>query len=113
MAETETESQYKRGFIGRVREARIARALKQWQIADALGMAQDKYKQYETRSYLPHHLIGRFCVICRVDPDWLITGHGKRSPKGLRVACDKSPLRDYTDAIIDVWKNLPLGIEDK
>lgn len=81
MADSESEAEYKQGFIGRTREARIARSLKQWELADALGMPQDKYKQYETRSYLPHHLIGRFCIICRVDPEWLVTGRGKMVPK--------------------------------
>ena len=81
MAEVETESQFKQGFMRRVKEARISRALKQWEIADALGMAQDKYKQYETRSLLPHHLIGRFCIICRVDEKWLVTGRGKMAPQ--------------------------------
>ncbi|HXJ02899.1 MAG TPA: hypothetical protein VNH44_16890 [Micropepsaceae bacterium] len=81
MAESETEAEYKQGFIRRVKDARIARALKQWEIADALGMPQDKYKQYETRSLLPHHLMGRFCIICRVDEKWLVTGRGKMVPK--------------------------------
>ena len=81
MAESETETEYKQGFMRRVKEARIARALKQWELADALGMPQDKYKQYEGRSLLPHHLIGRFCIICRVDPEWLVTGRGKMAVK--------------------------------
>lgn len=81
MADSETEAEFKQGFMNRTREARIARALKQWEIADALGMPQDKYKQYETRSLLPHHLIGRFCIICRIDPEWLVTGRGKMVPK--------------------------------
>ena len=70
----------------RVAQARIARNLKQWQIAEALGMAQDKYKQYESRSLLPHHLIGRFCIVTRVDPEWLITGRGQKPLKPLQLA---------------------------
>lgn len=81
MAETETEAQYKSAFIARVKTARMARNFKQWQLAEALGMPQDKYKQYETRSLLPHHLIGRFCIITHVEPEWLLTGRGE---KGLR-----------------------------
>lgn len=81
MADQQTETQYKSAFIARVKAARIARNFKQWQIAEALGMPQDKYKQYESRSLLPHHLIGRFCIITHVDPEWLLTGRGE---KGLR-----------------------------
>jgi len=86
MAESETEAQYKQQFMARVAEARIARGLKQWQLAEALGMAQDKYKQYEGRSLLPHHLIGRFCIITRVEPEWLLTGRGQKPIKGLHIA---------------------------
>jgi hypothetical protein len=49
-------------------------------------MPQDKYKQYEGRSLLPHHLIGRFCILTRVDPEWLVTGRGQKPLKPLRVA---------------------------
>lgn len=73
----------------RVAEARISRGYKQWQIAELLGMPQDKYKQYEKRSLLPHHLIGRFCLICRVDPEWLVTGHGKKPIQALKIAASE------------------------
>ena len=86
MADSETETEYKQRFMERVAQARIARNLKQWQIAEALGMAQDKYKQYESRSLLPHHLIGRFCIVTRVDPEWLITGRGQKPLKPLQLA---------------------------
>lgn len=89
MAESETEAEYKQAFRKRVADARIARGLKQWQIAEALGMTQDKYKQYETRSLLPHHLISRFCIICRVAPDWLVTGHGQKPPQPLHLAASE------------------------
>ena len=55
----------------------MALGWKQWQMAEALGMPQDKYKQYEGRSLLPHHLVRRFCLIARVDLEWLMTGQGK------------------------------------
>lgn len=86
MSDSETEAEYKQAFMQRVKEARIARGLKQWEMAEALvpGMPQDKYKQYEGRSLLPHHLMGRFCLICRVDPEWLLTGKGKKALKPLR-----------------------------
>jgi predicted XRE-type DNA-binding protein len=78
MAEPEAELEYKQQFILRVTKSRTASGMKQWQIAEAMGIPQDRYKQYETRSLMPHHLIGRFCIICRVDPEWLVTGRGKK-----------------------------------
>jgi hypothetical protein len=92
MAETDAEAQYKIELRARVKESRVAAKLKQWQIAEALGMTQDKYKQYETRSLLPHHLIGRFCVICHINPEWLITGHGQKAIQPLKaVASEPQP----------------------
>lgn len=89
MTESETETEYKQRFMERVAAARIARNLKQWQIAEALGMPQDKYKQYEKRSLLPHHLIGRFCILTSVDPEWLVTGRGQKPLKAIQVVADK------------------------
>lgn len=90
MAEQETESQFKQDFTRRVKAARAALGWKQWQMAEALGMPQDKYKQYEGRSLLPHHLIGRFCLLTRIDPDWLLTGRGQKPLQPLRIAPDES-----------------------
>lgn len=84
MADSE-EAQFKQAFMKRVAEARIARGWKQWELAERLGMEQDKYKQYETRSLLPHHLIPQFCLACRVDMDWLLTGLGRKPIKALEV----------------------------
>jgi hypothetical protein len=93
MAESETEAQYKQAFMARTAEARVARGMKQWEIAEALGggMTQDKYKQYEKRSLLPHYLIERFCLICRVDPEWLLTGRGGKGLKALKAVSDTPP----------------------
>jgi transcriptional regulator with XRE-family HTH domain len=98
MADSETEVQYKQAFIERVKAARIATGMKQWQIADALGMPQDKYKQYESRSLLPHHLIGRFCIVTRVDPEWLITGRGQKPPKPPATGRERAGPRRETQA---------------
>jgi hypothetical protein len=78
MTESETEAQFKQSFTERVKVARVATGLKQWQVAELLGIPQDKYKQYEGRSLLPHYLIGRFCIVTRVDPVWLMTGKGQK-----------------------------------
>lgn len=86
MSESETETEYKQQFMARVAAARISRNLKQWQIAEALGMPQDKYKQYEKRSLLPHHLIGRFCILTSIDPEWLVTGRGQKPLKAIQLA---------------------------
>lgn len=84
MSDRESEGQFKQEFTERIKAARIALGWKQWQMADALDMPQDKYKQYEGRSFLPHHLIGRFCLITRIDPNWLMTGRGEKPIQPLK-----------------------------
>lgn len=94
MAESDSETQFKQAFTERVKAARIANNYKQWEMAEALGMPQDKYKQYEGRSYLPHHLIGRFCILCHIDPEWLMTGRGQKPLKLPHVvATEPEPVR--------------------
>lgn len=85
MAESE-EAQYKQDFMRRTAEARVARGWKQWQAAEALGIPQDQYKQYETRGMMPHRLLARFCLVCRVELEWLLTGHGTKALQPLKIA---------------------------
>lgn len=93
MSDRESESLFKQEFTERIKSARIALGWKQWQMAEALDMPQDKYKQYEGRSLLPHHLIGRFCLITRIDPNWLMTGRGEKPLQPLKsVPTEPQPL---------------------
>lgn len=80
MAESDEKNEYEQEFIARVKAARIATGKKQWQVAELMGIKQDQYKHYEVGRLIPHHLIGRFCLIASVEPSWLLTGRG---PKGL------------------------------
>jgi transcriptional regulator with XRE-family HTH domain len=72
-----TERAFLQGFHRRVRWARLARPYTQDKIAALLGINQGKYKHYETRSRMPAHLIGLFCIACGIDEKWLFTGEGK------------------------------------
>lgn len=78
MVDSDEKALYGQEFIQRVRSARVATGKKQWQVAEMLGIKQDEYKHYETGRLMPHHLIGRFCLFTRIDPNWLITGKGPK-----------------------------------
>jgi transcriptional regulator with XRE-family HTH domain len=78
MTDSDEKAKYEQEFIARVKAARRATGKKQWQVAELMGIKQDQYKHYETGRVIPHHLIGRFCLICNVDPNWLITGKGPK-----------------------------------
>jgi hypothetical protein len=81
MAESDEKAQFEQEFIARVKSARIATGKKQWQVAELMGVKQDQYKHWEVSRTIPLHLIGRFCLICNVDPNWLMTGKGTKPLK--------------------------------
>jgi DNA-binding XRE family transcriptional regulator len=62
---------FKSAFINRTAEARKSAGYTQNEIATILGIDQGTYKQYETRSVLPHMYVIRFCTACRIDVEWL------------------------------------------
>jgi len=65
-------------FLARTCAARKLVAGSQDEFAPRLqdGMKQDHYKQYETRSLLPHELVDRFLRLTGVNYEWLFTGRG-------------------------------------
>jgi hypothetical protein len=77
MPKPQTTTGFRRDFIERTRWARIGRGYTQEEAASLLGLPQDKYKQYESRSLLPHELIAKFCLLCAIDEGWLFTAKGR------------------------------------
>jgi hypothetical protein len=70
-----SETDERAGFIGRVKAAREAR-FRQKDICILLGIDPGTYKQYESRSMLPHRFLPKFCTACGVTVEWLLTGEG-------------------------------------
>jgi len=81
-------SVWERTFIARTKALRNARCMSQQQMADALGIPLARYKKYESRTPMPHHLIVAFCAIVDCDFPFYFTGRG-RGPK-----LTQSPLKD-------------------
>jgi hypothetical protein len=80
MAERMSETEERLAFIRRVRMAREARFPSQKPIMVILGISQEQqgtYKQYETRTPLPHRYILKFCAATGVSVEWLLTGEGE------------------------------------
>ena len=89
----DSKAQYEQEFIARAKAARLATGKKQWQVAELMGIQQAQYKHYEVGRVIPHHLIGRFCLICNVDPNWLLTGKGTKPMPPLHpVETEKVPV---------------------
>lgn len=91
MAESDAEKQFKHEFIERVAAARVATGKKQWQVAELLNVPQDHYKHWEKGRLMPHHLIGRFCLVTNVDPVWLMTGKGQKPLKPPHLVENEEP----------------------
>lgn len=77
MADRMSESEEKAAFINRVKQARMARFKTQGPMLTILEVDQGTYKQYESRTPLPHRLIPKFCAATGVSLEWLLTGEGK------------------------------------
>lgn len=99
MADRMSETEEKLAFINRVKLARMSRFETQKPILTILGVDQGTYKQYETRTPLPHRYIPKFCAATGVEIEWLLTGEGKGptqvyelapSPRRKRRAMSKS-----------------------
>ncbi len=64
-------SDYNERFLARTAAARDQSGLTQKDVATALGIPQDHYKQFERRTLLPHRFVMPFCVTTRVNPEYL------------------------------------------
>lgn len=77
-----TETEETAEFINRTRTAREAKFETQKPVYKFLGVEQSHYKHWETKRPMPRRYIPKFCLICEVTMDWLLTGEGE----GPRVA---------------------------
>jgi transcriptional regulator with XRE-family HTH domain len=77
MKGTDASADFRKDFVRRVKLAREGSRFTQDEIAKLLGMDQGTYKQYETRSLLPHRYVTMFCALTRVSEKWLLSGKGK------------------------------------
>lgn len=91
MADSEEEDQYKQEFMARVKSARIASGRTQKKVAVLLDIEQDYYKQWETRSLMPHRYMEKFCIACGIELGWLVTGKGQK-PRVVRQAPEVEPI---------------------
>lgn len=76
-----SETEERLAFVRRVRMAREARFATQGPMLILLEIDQGTYKQYESRTPLPHRYIPKFCAATGVSMEWLLTGEGSGGPK--------------------------------
>jgi transcriptional regulator with XRE-family HTH domain len=82
--------EYRDAFVARVRQARTDAGYTQRAVAMLLGVDASTYNNYERGrgkeppTLMPMHLIERFCVLCQVPIDWLVTGKATGRSRVLR-----------------------------
>jgi transcriptional regulator with XRE-family HTH domain len=85
-----TPREYRDAFVTRVRQARTNAGYTQRAVAMLLGVDASTYNNYErgrgkeSPTLMPLHVIERFCVLCRVPIDWLLTGKATGRNRVLR-----------------------------
>ncbi len=67
MGRGSSPAKFKQDFCERLAAARKLHGYSQSQFAELLGMTRDRYAKYETRTPLPHHMIGQACDILQMD----------------------------------------------
>src|SRR5687767_3284471 len=84
-----TPKEYRDEFLGRVKAARKAlidpatgKRLSQTKMATLLGLEQDHYKQFESRSMMPLYLLVEFCKHTDQHPWYMLTGQSASSSPG-------------------------------
>lgn len=71
-----TETEEDLAYIRRVRTAREAKFDTQKPVYKYLGVPQDQYKHWETQRPMPRRYIMKFCEVCEIAPEWLLSGEG-------------------------------------
>lgn len=72
-----TETEETEAFIRRTRMAREAKFKTQLPVYSYLEVRQSHYKHWETKRPMPRRFIPKFCTLCEVSMEWLLTGEGK------------------------------------
>ena len=85
-----SETEETLSFIRRVKQAREAAFETQRPMLTILGLEQGTYKQYESRTPLPHRFIPKFCAATKVSMEWLLTGEGQGPPEYPRESLARS-----------------------
>lgn len=76
MAKDQAERDFNAAYKDRVKRLRKARFDSAEEMAKLLGIPDDRYKKYETRSMLPLYLVEKFAIAVGQDPLFVLFGKG-------------------------------------
>lgn len=89
MGPMEGKGTYLAAFLERTRRLRGEKGWTQAQMALALGIPEERYRKYETRTPLPHDLLERFALITGKSIHYIVTGR----EQGVTTPEIRRPLR--------------------
>lgn len=82
-------------YCERTKLARELAGLSTKEMSRQLGVEYHAYNKYETRSMIKTHLVGKFCKITGVRPEWLIDGEMPMTKKEEIVGILNQALVDH------------------
>lgn len=81
MVTTRTKSDYISKLCARVRELRLKKDWTQAEMAKTLGVSEEQYRKYETRTPLPHFYVETFARVTDTTIEYVLTGEDRRAAK--------------------------------
>lgn len=72
MAINLTDAEIRRRICAKTKWARENEGRSQQEMADMLGISRDRYSKYEWRTPIHSTMVAHFCLITKVDHDWLL-----------------------------------------
>lgn len=87
MTKVRVPDEYRDAMCQRLKNARDAAGYTQGSFAEKLGIQEKTYAKYESRSLLPHNMIGVVCRLLDLDPFYFLEGVGRDAvrPKPRRI----------------------------
>lgn len=77
MTKIRVSAEYRKAMCQRLKDARDAAGYTQGTFAEKLGLNEKTYAKYESRSLLPHPLIGTVCRLLDLDAFVFLDGYGR------------------------------------
>ena len=107
------QSKYQREFCQRLKAVRARANYSQADFAAKLGLPRDTYAKYETRSLLPHDLIGEVARLTSRSPLFILTGADdtKEPPPAIEPSVSEELVRQAVEDVLIYVKEEKLALD--
>ena len=107
------QSKYQREFCQRLKAVRERANYSQTDFAAKLGLPRDTYAKYETRSLLPHDLIGEVARLTGRHPFFILTGadDAKEPPPTIEPSVSEELVARAVEEVLTYVKEEKLALD--